>query len=339
MPKSGYFYDNTRLKDHRNCNRFFFLRHRLGWSIPGASLPLAFGGSWHEAMDSVWKQVCFDNEVDQRKIIDKAYEAFLEEWTQRYKLPLDEDLNPDQLEKNLPRTNGVALNMILEYVVNRWEFLNSIVLLEIEKPFAVPMPNNSEVFYVGRLDKIFKYQGDIWVGEHKTSSMYKKNGPFRTDFIDSFSPNSQVDGYIYSASMHIGERVRGCMVDAALVHKTVHDGFQFIPIIRPDSAIDSWLYEAEMEISDILKSDKVIAEAEQTGLIRKKNHLPDFRKNSENCMGKYGPCQFLGVCKATDNVIKDFPQGPPVDLEERFWEPFDFYQLEKMGFENAEESS
>ena len=336
MPTAGHFYDNTRLKDHRNCNRFFFLRHSLGWTMPGASAALAFGGSWHNAMDAVWKAVCIDKMIDQQAIMDLGYEAFLKCWTEDYNMRPDEDLTPDEIDRLLPRTNGVALNMITEYVINRWEFLQEIVLLDIEKPFAVPMPNHPNIFYIGRLDKVFKYRGDVWVGEHKTSSLYKKNGPFRADFVDSFSPNSQVDGYIYSASLHKGERVRGCMIDAALVHKTVHDGFQFIPVIRPDNAIDSWLHEAEMEITDIRYSEKKINESIENGLSKKSVFLPSFRKNSEQCIGKYGPCMFLNVCKMTDNVLKDLPDGPPPDLTVKRWEPFDFYKLENMGFENAE---
>lgn len=332
MPSKGIFFDNTRLKDHRNCRRYYYLRHELGWTIEGSSLPLGFGGSWHSAMDSIWANVCTNALTDKRQIIDEAYEAFLTTWKGEYGLLFDEELPPDQIDMNLPRTNGVALNMIAEYVTTRWEFMQECKLVAVEKPFAVPMPNNPNVHYVGRLDKVIRYRGDLWVLEHKTSSLYKKDGPFRNDFVDSFMPNSQVDGYIYAGSMMFGERIFGCMIDGALVHKTVHDGFQLIPIVRNDTAIDAWLHEASQEVSEIFWEREIISKQD----ISRDKFLKAFRKNSENCMGKYGPCMYLPLCKMSDNPEKDWKGTPPGMITKR-WEPFEFYKLQNLGYENGEE--
>src|SRR4030095_813518 len=78
-----------------------------------------------------------------------------------------------------------------------------------------------------------------------------KDGFFRGDFLDSFSPNSQVDGYQYAAGPLYEGKLKSIWIDAALVHKTVHDGFKFIPIDRAGLALDAWLYEVDEWIYQI----------------------------------------------------------------------------------------
>ena len=50
-------YDNTRVSDHRTCNRKHFFRHELHLTGGGASAALSFGLAWHKAQDVIWGRI------------------------------------------------------------------------------------------------------------------------------------------------------------------------------------------------------------------------------------------------------------------------------------------
>ena len=171
------FFDNTRIKDYKLCPRYFYYRHVRHWQVPGVSSALAFGTGWHSAMDEIW----------QGNSIESAINAWREEMIEA---GIDY-ISPEYGLQDF-RTEGTARAMLENYVEQRDEFLGSIELIKCEKPFAVPLDENAENFYVGRLDKVFKQKNRVFVVEHKTSSMYAKSGNFRTLWINQFSPNSQI---------------------------------------------------------------------------------------------------------------------------------------------------
>lgn len=226
------------------------------------------------------------------------------------------------------RNAQTAMEMLYNYVEERKGMLGSrdFELLEIEKPFAVPLdPDDQSLIYIGRLDKVFRYQKRIYIGEHKTTSMYKREGPFQNAFVDSFSPNSQVDGYLYAAYHTYGKEFKAVWIDAALVHKDIHDGFRFIPVERQFSQIDTWLWEVRYWISQIEANKEVYRDISGTpGIGHNSNpYLPAFPKNTVSCT-QYGGCPYLDVCKMWSNPEEyDKPTGFRVEK----WEPFDELKL------------
>lgn len=331
--KNIRYFDNTRLSDHRGCNRYFYLRHELGWSTKGIRLPLAFGGAWHDAMDAVWEAVCFEKLTDIEAVVAKGYAGFLSGWKGENGLREDYEMDPTEIQSAEPRTTSIAHEMLINYVAQRLPFLQEIELLHIELPFAVPLvPDREDFFYVGRIDKVFKKDGDIWVGEHKTSSMYAKSGYFRTNVLESYSPNSQIDGYVYSLQMMLQQPVRGVMVDLALVHKTVHEGFRFVPVMRTGSPLNAWLYEAQTEAMRIFDGLSRLEGADPQ-VRQDLGFLPAFPKNTNNCQGKYGPCVYKDICQFSDDPVNQILEadGVPQGFEHNIWEPFEFNKLSELG--------
>ena len=338
--KNIRYFDNTRLSDHRLCNRYFYIRHELGWTKTGVSLPLAFGGSWHAAMDHVWEAICWAGQSNIESIARNAYEqGFLASWRDDYNLLPDMEMDPTDVQAAEPRTTSIAYEMLINYVSQRLEYLQTIELLHIELPFAVPLiPDREEYFYVGRIDKAYVREGDIYVGEHKTSSMYAKSGFFRSNVLESYSPNSQIDGYKYALSMMLKKPVLGVMVDLALVHKTVHEGFRLVPTIRSDQSINAWHYEAQHETRKIFEN---LGDLERADEATRANlgFLPAFPKNTNNCQGKYGPCQFKDICQFSDDpesLLVEDENGDvhlPAGFEKNIWEPFEFNKLSDLGLE------
>lgn len=323
------YFDNTRVSCAKNCLRQYYLRHILDWRREGKSPALAFGSAWHEAMDVVWGMAKNDSKSDM-DILAAAMFKFNEKWTEEG-FPSQQDMGPEEEDNLAPRTPGIAAEMLHNYIQKRRPFLKSINLISIEQPFAVPIfPDNPDILYIGRFDKIFEYEGKIIIGEHKTTSSYKKDGPFRTDYLESWSPNSQVDGYLYSANMLYGNKednlkVSELWIDAALVHKKIHDGFKFIPISRAMGMMDAWLYETRWWIETIMEEKRI---GSMPAPDIRNDFLSLYPKNTGAC-NHYAGCGFRDVCKMISNPAKE-PCAPLGYIEEH-WEPFDLLGIDKLG--------
>lgn len=316
-------YDNTRLSDHDTCNRKFYLRHVQHFVPDSPGIALAFGSAWHAAMDIVWQAM---REYDDATLVEIAYEAFLQEWVDNWSLPTMEQATDEDKDKLGNRNDKTALNMLSNYIPQRRRFISDCEIIAIEMPFAVPLdPNDPTLFYVGRIDKVVKWEGRIWGLDHKTTSLYKKDGFFRSDFVDSFSPNSQMDGYMHALRMKYGESAKGFLIDAALVHKTVHNGFMFIPIERALAQMNAWLWEAHQKIEKV-EHNKALLE-HQREANEHRDFLAAFPKNTSAC-GHYGGCPYMYLCKVVANpdALEHVPDG----YRKEKWEPFEELGLEDI---------
>ncbi len=318
-------YDNTRISTYRACPRQFYFRHMMDFTRIGTAKPLVFGGCWHDAMDVVWTLMCEDSKRDSIEVVEEAMRAFMVRWREEG-FPDIDDFDEETLAAYNPRTPMVAMEMLFNYVEDRRSHFSEIELIAVEKPFAVPLdPNDDSLFYVGRLDKVYRWKRDdrIYIGEHKTTTSYKKDGPFRYDFMDSFSPNSQIDGYLFAAHMLYGKELKAVWIDAALVHKTVHDGFRFIPVERQFAQLEAWLWEAHDWIAK-LERDK----ADAIDGDREANYMAAFPKNTSSCNAFTG-CQFAELCKTWSNPYGRTP--PDTEFKREHWSPFDVLKLQELG--------
>lgn len=325
------YYDNSMLSTFKQCPRMYYLRHIRGWSGEGISMPLAFGQSWHNAMDVLWSQY---GKLPDRDLVELATAQFEDSWVAEG-LPEPSTLTIDQLEHYGARTPGVAKEMLHNYLAKRKQtFDNPTFQLEAyEQPFAVPLyPDRNDVWYIGRLDKVFKLNGSRVIGEHKTTSEYKIDGGFKSSWLDSWSPSAQIEGYMYAGNLYFDGGIRYVWVDGALVHKKVHDQFKFVPIAANLASLDGWLWEARNWVEEVEAETAKLTEGAADG-----EYMQCFRRNTDQCVGKYGPCSFRGVCTTVDNPHKlvDPPDGYVV----KFWQPFDTLKISKLGGEFSNENA
>lgn len=309
------FLDNTKISSYKECPRRYFLRHVLNWRGAGTAMPLSFGLSWHSAMDVIWAHA---KTTPRNELPRLAMAKFLETWE-------SEGLNPDpgleDIERYGNRTPGVAHEMLYKYVEKRWTILQEANLVAGEQPFAVPMPGMEGVWYVGRLDKVIDTNGQRVALEHKTTSEYKKDGPFKAMYIEQWYVDSQVKGYQFGAGLY-HEGLEQVWVDAALVHKTIHDAFKFIPVQHQFPLLQEWIEGTQRWIQDMLEDEVRYLEIGLTPQV--------FRKNEQSCIGKYGACGFLNICRTVSNPVKEFPDGPPEGYIVEEWSPFETLGLEKL---------
>lgn len=310
-------YDNTRLSDYKRCPRYFFFRHCQGWVLDGpAKAALVFGGAWHAAMDRLWECVAARQTRDD--VISAAFGAFITYWIKEGMAPPQEiDLNLSN--ELMPRTPARALEMLEAYYDARQRFILDVEILEIERPFAVPLSaSDPSLFYIGRIDKIVRADSKSIRGiEHKTTTAmrlnHRKEQHIAPMFMESFSPNSQVDGYLYALHILFPEPNIDVWVDAALVHKLGED-FAFIPVERQMQMLDMWLWETHHWVAQIEENKARLEKASEAD-----RFLAAFPKNTNSCFDFNTQCVFLSLCKARSNPLTwpEAPNGYKVD----HWDP------------------
>jgi len=255
-------------------------------------------------MDVAWQHANAFSPADLR---DLAYAAFLEKWEEE---GLPAELTIEQQAQFGTRTPGIARAMLHEYIKARRKILLECNVLAIEQPFAVPMPGTN-TWYIGKLDKVIEFQGAKIIVEHKTTALYKKDGGFQDSYITGWYSDAQVKGYQFAGELFY-PGLSQIWIDAALAHKTVHDQFRFIPVQHNFQMLQEW---AEDTADWIRRVEHDI----------QRNRFP---KNENSCMGKYGPCGMLDICRTTAQPEK--LTAPPDGYIVEKWEPFDVLGLDKL---------
>ena len=313
------YYDNTRIGAFKSCPRLYYLRHKLHLVPQGTAMALCFGLAWHEAMDVVWTMLNAGKNPDE--VLKPAMVKWKEKWEEEG-LEFMPDLATQ--EKYGIRTPGIAAEMLYNYMVERRDFIQTVKLLSVEQPFAVDLyDDGTAIKYIGRLDKVVRHpQHGTVIIEHKTTSAYSKASGFRSDYVQSWSPNSQIDGYLHAGHMLYGD-ISGVWIDAALVHKTVHNKFRFIPIDRQFEQLDVWLHETRDWIERI----------EDEGSKQDRSSYGGYPKNTGSCY-MYAGCAYRDICKFVPK---------PSDRKGSFdgysvskWEPFDILKIEELGLEKED---
>ena len=319
--KSTHF-DNTKVSTYKECPRKYFIRHVLDWTISGVDIDgtaltlkapaLVFGGAWHEGMDAIWGNQGYSA----GEKTDLAMVAFLKHWQEN-----GYDPQPSLEEQELlkARTPGIAHEMFYNYTIVREKMLEECEVVGIEQPVAMPFPNLDDTWYIGKLDKVFRWNG-LHVGEHKTTTAYAIKGNFQPDWTDSWGSSSQVKGYQMLGTMYHPD-LQDVWVDGALVHKKVHDAFKFVPVSHSLFLLTEWIVDTGRWIENIQLE---LAEYKEVGDLSKGT----FRRNEDSCFGKYSRCPFLNICSTCSDPskLKDVPYGYKIEK----WEPFDELGIDRL---------
>ncbi|PWT71755.1 MAG: hypothetical protein C5B59_17400 [Bacteroidetes bacterium] len=330
-------YDNTTIQDSRKCLRYLYYRHQRGIVTRTPRPALAFGAAWHRAMDVIWQRFCGrGSSIPKRPgpyrdyieaSVAGAMVAFEETWSGEYGYPGIADMDLETHKQLEPRTPTVAMDMLFEYIDQRKNFFlnGDIELLAVEEPFAVPLdPNNPNLFYVGRFDKKIRRNGRISLIEHKTTTAYSKANGFRTSVLESYVPNSQIDGYLYSANALIGPAFKEVLVDLALVHRSERR-FRFIPVERDLTNLEEWLWTTHYYINNIRANKHALIETQESPI------MAAFPQNTNSCIAFETTCDYLDLCKSwIDPRQRHIAEEDEHFEEGNFWSPFKELHLEKI---------
>lgn len=310
-------YDNSRIVSYKTCPRMFYLRHIRDWTKEGKAYPLLFGTCWHAAMDSIFKDYFHSNIKEPYALNSRALEAFHEAWKEE-KGP---DFHSEEVLQELGFRNPyVAAEMLQYYIPYATQFFKRYVksLISIEEGFKVPLYKNDAETYIGRFDKVLEMKnGTICAIEHKTTSLYSRASGIRPLYLESFNPNSQIDGQFHALHSIYGDRANKIIIDIALVHKTEHDIFRRLPLHRSFEMLDSWLYETRLWVERIEEDKETLLEE----IERKDPILKSFPRNTSACQLYGKACQFADICRynTSPHLTQDVPIGFVVD----HWDPLE----------------
>ena len=292
------FYDNSTLDSFRVCPRRFYYRHIRHWETDGIRAPLIFGTCWHASMDFIWSNPTCTHQ--------QAFEVFMQEWNQS-------ELADAEHFDLFPRTPAKAEAMIRQYIDRYQSWLqNNIKLIAVEKPFIVPLSEKDQnLFYVGKWDKLYQEGRFYHICDHKTSSS------FASTWLNGWSPNGQVDGYLYAGHMEYGEDFKSVMIDGALVQKTKED-FIRVPVERQVDMLETWKWEVIDLIEQIWFYESQLLDLRKQ---KPERFLRAYPKCTTSCTSYYGSCPYMNLCKFVPNpeVIEDCPDGYVITN----WKPFE----------------
>lgn len=317
ITRQSTHFDNTKISAYKSCPRKYLLRHVLHWTLDFGeqkAAPLVFGGAWHEGMDAIWGAQGQPADVK----VQLANLAFKMHWMEN-QYPDPDTMSLAEQEDLGARTPGTAHEMFYHYVHTRQKMLEECEVLGIEQPVAMPMPGLSDTWYIGKLDKVFRWNG-THVGEHKTTTAYAIKGNFQPDWVESWSASSQVKGYQMIGTLYYPD-LQDVWVDGALVHKKVHDAFKFVPVSHSAPLLKEWITDTARWIWSIQEE---VREFEEVGDLSKGT----FRKNEDSCYEKYGKCPFLNICSTCADPTK--LKVPPIGYKVEKWEPFDELGIDRL---------
>lgn len=322
--ENSSFYDNTRLEAFRTCHRKYYLRHVRHWAPLSTSIHLVFGLSWHAAMDTVWQMltqpIVSKMKAADMEVVELAMTAFMDVWNSYYPPEEETVLLDVPTIDTYPKTPGRAKDMLMHYVPKRRPMLAEYELLGIETPFIVPIAEEDiNIYYIGRNDKLYRHTSRVYAVDHKTTKSAKSR------WLESFSPNNQMDGYHYACVMTYGEEFDHVYIDGALVQKgsakDVYEqgmppgiGFPYLPLKRVPSAIESWLWETTYTIRLLESHVEMLQDCKPSDGI-----LKSFDKVTTSCPMYFG-CIYRDICNFIDNPMRE--ALPPAGFKEEEWIPF-----------------
>ncbi len=290
------FYDNSTLDTFRVCQRRFYYRHIRKWETDSIKSALIFGTCWHAAMDFVW--------ANPDTTPERAFQAFIQEWN-------SSALKDSEHFDLYPRTPGRAAEMLMEYLSRYSNWLKSIEVIAVEKAFIVPLSlDKQNLFYIGKWDKLYREGRFYTITDHKTTSS------FANTWLNGWSPNGQVDGYLYAGHMEYGDDFRNVIIDGALVQKTKVD-FLKVPVERQLYMLEQWKWEVIDLIDQIWYYEQE--------LLRLRNEEPEeilktYPKCTTSCTSYYGCCPYINLCKFVPNP--ELLNEPPDGFVISDWKPF-----------------
>lgn len=270
-------FDYTMMSTYQICQRRYYYRHVEGLVPKRRATPLEFGGWIHKALDEWFVS----------KDPDKAVEVF----NSGYK----EDLEADD-----KRTNKLG-----EWIIRNYHETYKDQPMELvagEREFTQKLPNGNNL--IGRIDKIVKWNGGLWLMDHKTTSS------LGAQFFKMAEPNMQFTGYAWAAKQ-LGYEVIGVLLDAVLVAKGLLNSSQrarLTPCARYDVYLNQWQFDEFLNTVGQVQGD--IRLSEESG-----RWLP----NHSMCT-YYGECPYRKLCMEEESIRKRvIPQFYDVD----HWDPRD----------------
>lgn len=326
-------YDNSSLMTWRERGpRYWYFRHYRNWirqpqdrGDRQPTIPAFLNGlAWHEMMDYYW--------AHPEEGWEPAWEIYQRYWYEHGLaggFPLD-DLDPDFEHSLQPFAPSTVMSILIAYDELRRPLLKDIDLIRPERPFIVKLdPENSKIFYMGRMDKVFRYQRQLVVADHKTTGSYYVRPlgrpHLRPYWKDGWRVKTQPKGYLYAIKEEFGPQPTTIWIDGTLFHPDppTNEFFCIEPIDCQTAALDAWLWGTHNTIREIQQHIETVEGLRASGKAEGLPYLPAFP-----CFGCSSHCPYSGLCQQRDNpeswlAEEEIPEG----FERQQWAPFSVEEM------------
>ena len=324
------FHDNSRLDDMRKCPRRYYWRHRRHFTGTGIYPPFIYGSAWHSALDTLWPLLSRDKQLRADEAIGPAFAAFCKTWAEEGGAPYDDSWGLEQEEKYMPRTPGIAYEMLKGYCDIRAELIGKCRVISVEQPFILELPGVKPDLYCGKIDKIVEYQKQKWIVEHKTSTQFRKIGGIAAEAIEDVVHGPQVAGQLHYGIGMWDSDFGGVMCDFSLVHKHHHDIHMLYPVDAGTAALKQWEFDVSSLVQDIREQDLRLNDIVNTEKdMLDPSVMRAYPRRQSQCHEKYGVCPYYETCMDYPNP--ELMLEPPEGKEVKRWSPFEHLHLEKLG--------
>ena len=297
------FIDNSSLSTLTTCPRkgaYSFLARRQEVKN---RMALFFGGAIHKALEvrDLEQQVLCTAAIEE-KMIDSLVEYYTDcDDTDDYRNLTYAIRTIERYNKTFAADPQVAITLPSGEVAVELPFsipLGEIVvdsLMWVSDPdidSGIPQfrhVDTIQIIFTGKIDRVCAHQGNTYLLDHKTTSM---GGP---TFFDEFYTSHQFRGYKFATEKLLGIPVRGVIINALMCRPPLKSGdvnytFDRHTIHIDDDMVadwqDSFLQAVETFISYHINQDPALPERA-------------YPMHTNTCVGKYGKCEFFGVCQLT----------------------------------------
>lgn len=138
-------------------------------------------------------------------------------------------------------------------------------------------------FWKGKMDLIVKEGNDLWLVDHKTTSVMGEQ------FLDDKHRSNQMVGYTFACRHLFNLPVKGVLLNVAAIRSK---GFEFQRFKLPigEAAVYEWATEIDYRFQQL--------HALLLRLSATKEKMNFVSVNREACCTKYGKCTFFDVCQS-----------------------------------------
>jgi len=285
------------------CPRQFYWNYIRGLRPKAQSIHLTAGGAFAAGLEA-YRMAYYAQEAGHRPSLAAAFRAAVSYWGP-YEPPMDTN-------KSLP----AVLEALQAYFTEWWPAETDLLqphrrrdgAPSVEFSFSIPLPGlyhpetNDPLFYVGRLDMLGTFNGQLFVVDEKTTSQmgaaWTKNWDLRGQFT----------GYVWAAKELLSLPVVGAIVRGVCFRKYDLDHAEVLTY-RPAWLVDEWMSRTQEAIAQCLQWwDRDL-----------------YFPNHDNSCTAYGGCKYLPLCTKAD------PEPwIAMDYEVDRWDPLG-YEHRKLG--------
>ena len=311
-----FAWDSTTLGALKTCARLYQYQYIDGWVSNEESIHLRFGIEYHQALHDY--ELAKANGAEH----DDALQRTLASLSSR--LATYPETDPTAKPSIRNKSREALLRTVIWYLDKFVDDPAETVILDDGKPalevsfkFELDwgpgrnqkfdhdneslVPNSTWQPYLlcGHLDRIVRYNSELFVMDRKTTTMTL--GDY---YFAQFEPNNQMTLYTIAGKVVLGTTIRGVIIDAAQVLVS-ESKFQRSFTYRTEDGLQEWLHS--------LKS--LLTQAEQYA-------TEDFWPMNDTACDKFGGCRFREVCSKSPRVRENFLKGSGKQLSpDKRWNP------------------